>query len=87
MDHPSALLEKVMSKKSSDVHNRRGLMSGAALFGAASLLPEIIASAQAEEVAQSTPQAPPIVAPDAPPGGYNILFILVPAVIDFTVIL
>jgi arylsulfatase A-like enzyme len=68
-----------MSKKPSDVQNpsRRGLMSGAALFGAASLLPDIIASAQADDVAQSTPQAPPIVAPDAPPGGYNILFILV----------
>lgn len=50
--------------------SRRDLItSGAALLGA-SLLP---ATAQAED---ATP-ASPIKAPDAPPGGYNILFILV----------
>ncbi len=61
-----------MSKKteSGPVPSRRDLFSsGAALLGA-SLLPKL---AQAES---STPPSP-IKAPDAPPGGYNILFILV----------
>jgi arylsulfatase A-like enzyme len=73
------LRETIVSKNPGDVQNlsRRELMSSVARLGAAGLLPDVIASAQAKDVAQSTPQAPPMVAPDAPPGGYNILFILV----------
>jgi arylsulfatase A-like enzyme len=52
--------------------SRRALMtSGAALLGAATLRPEVVA------VAQPAVPAAPTIAPEAPPGGYNILFILV----------
>ncbi len=63
-----------MTKSSGDGLNpsRRALMtSGAALFGAATMRPEVVAAAQ------QAPPAAPVVAPAAPPGGYNILFILV----------
>jgi arylsulfatase A-like enzyme len=63
-----------MTNRSGDGLNpsRRALMtSGAALLGAATMRPEVVA------VAQSAPSAAPVVAPAAPPGGYNILFILV----------
>ncbi|MCB8879942.1 sulfatase-like hydrolase/transferase [Acidisoma cellulosilytica] len=53
---------------------RRLIASGAAMLGAGSLLPPLIGTAQAGET-QSL--APPVVPPDRPPGGYNILFILV----------
>jgi hypothetical protein len=68
-----------MPKKSSGLRDpsRRGLMaSGAALLGAAKLLPDVIPSAQAAEVTRAR-QPAAIVAPNTPPGGYNILFILV----------
>ena len=63
-----------MTKSSGDGLNpsRRALMtSGAALFGAATMRPEVVAAAQ------QAPPAAAVVAPAAPPGGYNILFILV----------
>lgn len=63
-----------MGKKSetSVEPSRRDLFtSGAALLGA-SLLPKAVQSADFPSYAPS-----PIKAPDAPPGGYNILFILV----------
>ncbi|MCB8876183.1 sulfatase-like hydrolase/transferase [Acidisoma silvae] len=53
---------------------RRLIASGAAMLGAGSLLPPLIGPAAAED----TPSlSPPIVPPDRPPGGYNILFVLV----------
>jgi arylsulfatase A-like enzyme len=49
--------------------SRRGLIAGgAALIGATHLLSDMIPHAEA---------ASPVVAPDRPPGGYNILFVLV----------
>ena len=53
--------------------SRRAVMtSGAVALGAAATMrPQIIAAAE-----QVTPAAP-VVAPATPPGGYNILFILV----------
>jgi arylsulfatase A-like enzyme len=52
--------------------SRRALMvGGAGLLGAAAMPPAAAAATQ-----QATPAAP-VVAPGAPPGGYNILFILV----------
>jgi hypothetical protein len=52
--------------------SRRAIMaSGAALLGA-NVLPEVT---QAGTVAEAPAQ--PIIPPDAPPSGYNILFILV----------
>jgi arylsulfatase A-like enzyme len=63
-----------MTNSPEDVRNpsRRAVMtSGAALLGAANLPPDIAATAQAAA------QTEPVAAPDAPPGGYNILFILV----------
>jgi arylsulfatase A-like enzyme len=52
--------------------SRRVLMAGgAALFGSVAMRPEAVAAAQ------QPVQAAPVVAPAAPPGGYNILFILV----------
>jgi arylsulfatase A-like enzyme len=65
-----------MTDKPSDIRNpsRRGLMTGGvAALGAAGLLAELIPSAQA--MTAKSPE--PIIAPRAPPGGYNILFILV----------
>jgi arylsulfatase A-like enzyme len=62
-----------MANLSSDGRNpsRRALMtSGAALLGAATMGPEVTTAQQAMPAA-------PVVAPAAPPGGYNILFILV----------
>lgn len=59
-----------MTNSPGDARNpsRRAVVTrGAALLGSANFLPEIAATAQA---ATAT-------APDAPPGGYNILFILV----------
>ena len=59
-----------MTNSPRDARNpsRRAVVTrGAALLGAANFLPEIAATAQAA----------PATAPDAPPGGYNILFILV----------
>lgn len=50
--------------------SRRGLMAGgAALIGARGLLSDLIAPAQAA--------AAPLIPPETPPAGYNILFILV----------
>jgi arylsulfatase A-like enzyme len=63
-----------MKNRSGDGRNpsRRALMtSGAALLGAATMRPEVVATAQ-----QAIPAAP-VIPPAAPPGGYNILFILV----------
>ena len=50
---------------------RAVMLSGAGLLGAANLLPDIVAPAQA------APHPQPLVAPGLPPAGYNILFILV----------
>jgi arylsulfatase A-like enzyme len=47
------------------------MTTGAAVLGAATMRPEVVA------VAQQAMPAVPVVAPAAPPGGYNILFILV----------
>jgi len=63
-----------MTNTQDDNHNpsRRAVMSsGAVLLGAANLLPDIVAPAQA------APHLQPLVAPGLPPAGYNILFILV----------
>ncbi len=63
-----------MTNSPEDVRNpsRRAVMtSGAALLGAANLPPDIAATAQAAV------RTEPLAAPDTPPGGYNILFILV----------
>jgi arylsulfatase A-like enzyme len=63
-----------MTNLSGDGRNpsRRALMtSGAAVLGAATMRPGVVA------VAQQAMPAVPVVAPAAPPGGYNILFILV----------
>ncbi len=59
-----------MNSKAGPVRpSRRDLIAGgAALIGAARLLSDMIPAAQA---------AAPAVAPDRPPGGYNILFVLV----------
>jgi arylsulfatase A-like enzyme len=55
--------------------SRRVLIaSGAAMLGTAAMRPEAVAAAQQ---AMPTTPATPVVAPAAPPGGYNILFILV----------
>jgi len=52
--------------------SRRTLIaSGAALLGTAAMRPRAVAAVQ------QPPSAAPVVAPAAPPGGYNILFILV----------
>jgi arylsulfatase A-like enzyme len=67
--------ETTMTDTPSSTRNpsRRGLMTGGiAALGAAQLLAELIPSAHA-----ATAKAEPIIAPGAPPGGYNILFILV----------
>jgi arylsulfatase A-like enzyme len=59
----------VTSKGSLPNPSRRDLIAGgAALIGAAHFLSDTIPTAQAAE---------PVVPPDRPPGGYNILFILV----------
>jgi arylsulfatase A-like enzyme len=63
-----------MTNTQDDKHNpsRRAVMSsGAVLLGAANLLPDIAAPAK------TAPHPQPLVAPNQPPAGYNILFILV----------